>query len=111
MEKEKDFYEIIDDLKDTLKESIDNQNGILADLTFIEEQYKTLADEQIYYKNKITNLLYENDKLVDKLEQNPMETLEEIISKAEQWDYGIKGWRTLETKQDLIDAIKKEVLL
>lgn len=38
------------------------------------------------------------------------DTLKEIIEQAENEDYGIKRWRTLTTKQDLIAAIKEEVL-
>lgn len=58
----------------------------------------------------------EKDELENELDElkeekgDPIATLKEIIEKAESWDCGIKGWRTLETKQDLIDAIKKEVL-
>ena len=58
----------------------------------------------------------EKQELEDELDSlkedkgEPLDTLREIIDKAENWDYGMKGWRTLETKQDLINAIKKEVL-
>ena len=38
------------------------------------------------------------------------EVVKELVEKAENWDYGLKGWRTLETKQDLINYHKKEVL-
>lgn len=48
--------------------------------------------------------------MAEKGNKDKFEILVEIIEKAENWDYGLKGWRTLETKQDLIDAIKKEVL-
>lgn len=109
MEKEKSFYEIIDDLKDTLKESIDNQNGILADLTIIEEQYRDIEDQNRILENEKQDLIYENEELRDD-SKDKLDTLEEIIFKAEQWEYGVKGWRNLETKQDLIDAINKEVL-
>lgn len=108
--------EIIDDLKDKAKEAIDTLNQVLADLTIIEENYKELEDEN-------SNLNSDNDQLEDEKREleneldalkeskgEPLDTLKEIIDKAEGWDYGLKGWRTLETKQDLIDAIKKEVL-
>ena len=36
-----------------------------------------------------------------------IDTLKDIIYQAE---YGITNWRKLETKEDLINAIKKEVL-
>ena len=100
--------EIIDELKDKAKEAIDTLNQVLADLTIIEENYKELEDE--------TNLDTDNEQLEDELDSlkeskgESLDTLREIIDKAEYWDYGIKGWRTLETKQDLINAIKKEVL-
>lgn len=44
------------------------------------------------------------------LNDNKLKILEEIVEQAENSDYGIKTWRKLETKQDLINAIKKEVL-
>lgn len=43
-------------------------------------------------------------------ERNVREVVKELVEKAENWDYGLKGWRTLETKQDLINYLKKEVL-
>ena len=101
--------EIIDELKDKAKEAIDTLNQVLADLTIIEENYKELEDEN-------ANLDTDNEQLEDELDSlkeskgESLDTLREIIDKAEYWDYGIKGWRTLETKQDLINAIKKEVL-
>ena len=39
-----------------------------------------------------------------------LEVVKELVEKAENWDYELKGWRTLETKQDLINYLKKEVL-
>lgn len=108
--------DIIDDLKDKAKEAIDTLNQALADLTIIEENYKELENEN-------SNLDSDNDQLEDEKREleneldalkeskgEPLDTLKEIIGKAEDWDCGLKGWRTLETKQDLIDAIKKEVL-
>jgi len=108
--------DIIDDLKDKAKEAINTLNQVLADLTIIEENYKELENEN-------SNLDSDNDQLEDEMreleneldalkesEGEPLDTLREIIGKAEDWDCKLKGWRTLETKQDLIDAIKKEVL-
>ena len=44
-------------------------------------------------------------------EQNDVrEVVKELVEKAENWDYGLKGRHTLETKQDLINYLKKEVL-
>ena len=101
--------DIIDELKDKAKEAIDTLNQVLADLTIIEDNYKELESE----KNDLNT---DNEQLEDELDSlkeskgEPLDVLREIINKAEYWDYGMKGWRTLETKQDLINAIKKEVL-
>lgn len=97
--------DIIDDLKDKAKEAIDTLNQVLADLTIIEENYKELEYEKRELKDKSNELgaLKESD-------DEQLDTLREIIDNAEGWDCGLKGWRTLETKQDLINAIKKEVL-
>ncbi len=106
--------EIIDDLKDKAKEAIDTLNQVLADLTIIEENYKELENENSNLDSDNDQLEDEKRELEDELdalkESKPLDTLREIIDKAEGWDCGLKGWRTLETKQDLIDVIKKEVL-
>jgi len=108
--------DIIDDLKDKAKEAIDTLNQVLADLTIIEDNYKELESEKNDLDSDNDQLEDEKRELEDELDAlkestgNPFDTLREIIDKAEGWDYGLKGWRTLETKQDLIDAIKKEVL-
>lgn len=108
--------DIIDELKGKAKEAIDTLNQVLADLTIIEENYKELEDEKANLDTDNEQLEYEKLELEDELDSlkeskgEPLDTLREIIDKAEYWDYGIKGWRTLETKQDLINAIKKEVL-
>ena len=110
---QKEFNEISDELKEVLKEFIDKANGMLGDLTILEEKYKELEsendrlkDEKRKLENKLNGVKKSKGKPIDK----SLNTLKEIVEKAESWDYGIKGWRTLETKQDLIDAIKKEVL-
>ena len=108
--------EIIDDLKDKAKEAIDTLNQVLADLTIIEDNYKELESEKNDLDTDNEQLEDEKQELEDELDSlkedkgEPLDTLREIINKAEYWDYGMKGWRTLETKQDLINAIKKEVL-
>lgn len=108
--------EIIDDLKDKAKEVIDTLNQVLADLTIIEDNYKELESEKNDLNTDNEQLEDEKQELEDELDSlkeskgEPLDTLREIIDKAEYWDYGMKGWRTLETKQDLINAIKKEVL-
>lgn len=108
--------DIIDELKDKAKEAIDTLNQVLADLTIIEDNYKELESEKNDLNTDNEQLEDEKQELEDELDSlkeskgEPLDTLREIIDKAENWDYGIKGWRTLETKQDLINAIKKEVL-
>lgn len=108
--------EIIDELKDKAKEAIDTLNQALADLTIIEDNYKELESERDDLDTDNEQLEDEKQELEDELDSlkeskgEPLDTLREIIDKAECWDYGMKGWRTLETKQDLINAIKKEVL-
>lgn len=108
--------EIIDDLKDKAKEVIDTLNQVLADLTIIEDNYKELESEKNDLNTDNEQLEDEKQELEDELDSlkeskgEPLDVLREIIDKAEYWDYGMKGWRTLETKQDLINAIKKEVL-
>lgn len=108
--------EIIDDLKDKAKEVIDTLNQVLADLTIIEDNYKELESEKNDLNTDNEQLEDEKQELEDELDSlkeskgEPLDVLREIIDKAECWDYGMKGWRTLETKQDLINAIKKEVL-
>ena len=108
--------EIVDDLKDKAKEAIDTLNQVLADLTIIEDNYKELESEKNDLNTDNEQLEDKKQELEDELDSlkeskgEPLDTLREIIDKAENWDYGIKGWRTLETKQDFINAIKKEVL-
>lgn len=108
--------DIIDELKDKAKEAIDTLNQVLADLTIIEENYKELEDENANLDTDNEQLEDEKLELEDELDSlkeskgEPLDTLREIIDKAECWDYEVRGWRTLETKQDLINAIKKEVL-
>ena len=112
----KNTEDIIDELKDKAKEAIDTLNQVLADLTIIEDNYKELESEKNDLNTDNEQLEDEKQELEDELDSlkedkgEPLDTLREIIDKAEYWDYGMKGWRTLETKQDLINAIKKEVL-
>ena len=108
--------DIIDKLKNKAKKAIDTLNQVLADLTIIEDNYKELESEKNDLNTDNEQLEDEKQELEDKLDSleeskgELLDTLREIIDKAEDWDYGMKGWRTLETKQDLINAIKKEVL-
>lgn len=76
-----------------------------------EEQFSEVQSKI----DEVFNLMNEiQDKLIDIQENSEggdkISTLNEIIKQAEDSDYGIKRWRTLETKQDVINAIKKEVL-
>lgn len=72
-----------------LKETV--INDLESDKKDAEEKAQTLEDNQN--------------------EQNDVrEVVKELVEKAENWDYGLKGWRTLETKQDSINYLKKEVL-
>lgn len=72
----------------------------------LKEYVNAIIKENINLKEQV----HELEEKVENFEDGQIATLKEIIDKAESWDYGIKGWRTLETKQDLINAIKKEVL-
>lgn len=74
-----------------LKSRSERINDLESDKKDAEEKAQTLEDNQN--------------------EQNDVrEVVKELVEKAENWDYGSKGWRTLETKQDLINYLKKEVL-
>lgn len=69
----------------TLKEKLDELKETVAEMT-----------------DTITSILDDNQN-----EQNDVrEVVKELVEKAENWDYGLKGWRTLET----INYLKKEVL-
>ena len=113
---EKDAYEMISELKETLTEVANKATGLVADLTILEEKYKELESSNSDLDSDNDELREENDALTNEIDNlkeckgEPMLTLKEIIEKAESWDYGLKGRRTLETKQDLINAIKKEIL-
>lgn len=113
---EKDTDEIIAELKESLQDFKDKVEGMIGDLTIIEDHIKELESENSSLDSDNDQLEDEKRELENELDAlkeskgKPLDTLKEIIDKAEGWDYGLKGWRTLETKQDLIDAIKKEVL-
>lgn len=51
-----------------------------------------------------------NDLESDENSEDVKDTVRELVDAAENWDYGLKRWRTLATKQDLINYLKKEVL-
>lgn len=83
--------EKIEEFITNLKDNIDDISDTLDE---ISEEYSELKSKQEDFEDK-------------EIKYN---TLQEIIKQAEDADYGIKSWRRLETKQDLIEAIKKEVL-
>lgn len=94
---------------DRLQNSIDNLSTKIEEW---QEELKELQQNKDAVKTEYDKQLKAYDDANDELEYGLYDigTLEEIIQKAEAWDYGVKGWRTLETKQDLINAIRKEIL-
>lgn len=95
--------EKLDELKETVAEMTDTISSILAVATEIEERINDLDKKDAEEKAQVL----ENNQD----EQNDVkEVVKELVEKAENWDYGLKGWRTLKTKQDLINYLKKEVL-
>ena len=73
--------EIIDELKDKAKETIDTLNQVLADLPIIEENYKELEDEKNDLNNDNEQLEDEKQELEDELDSlkeskgEPLDTL------------------------------------
>lgn len=97
--------EKLDELKETVAEMTDTISSILAVATETEERINDLESDKKDAEEKAQALEENQD------EQNDVrEVVKELVEKAEKWDYGLKGWRTLETKQDLINYLKKEVL-
>lgn len=95
-----------DETIETIRKHLDNIN---KSLVISEDCLKTLENGVEEIEKEQDDIIEKADKTKEKAEE-PLTLLAEIIEKAENWDFGLKGWRTLETKQDLIDAIKKEVL-
>lgn len=95
-----------DETIETIRKHLDNIN---KSLIISEDCLKTLENDVEEIEKEQDDIIEKADKTKEKAEE-PLTLLAEIIEKAENWDFGLKGWRTLETKQDLIDAIKKEVL-
>lgn len=97
--------EKLDELKETAAQMSDTVNALLAVATEIEEHINDLESDKKDAEEKAQALENKAD------EQDDVKgTVRELVEKAENWDYGLKGWRTLETKQDLINYLKKEVL-
>lgn len=95
-----------DEAIETIRKHSDNIN---KSLIILEDCLKTLENDVEEIEKEQDDIISKADEAKEKAEE-PLTLLAEIIEKAESWDFGLKGWRTLETKQDLIDAIKKEVL-
>ena len=97
--------EKLDELKETAAQMSDTVNALLAVATEIEEHINDLESDKKDAEEKAQALENKAD------EQDDVKgTVRELVEKAENWDYGLKGWRTLETKQDLINYLKNEVL-
>lgn len=76
-----------------------------------DEEIDKLIDENDSLERELDDLEDEFDDYKDNVEQPDFKAeLQSILKKAEDWDYGLKTYLTLETKQDLINAIRKEVL-
>lgn len=96
--------EKLDELKETVAEVTDTIGSLLAIATEIEEHINCLEDENEEAGKTI-------EELEEKIDNNDAkDVVRELVDAAENWDYGLKGWRTLEPKQDLINYLKKEVL-
>lgn len=97
--------EKLSELKETAAQMSDTVNALLVVATEIEEHINDLESDKKDAEEKAQALENKAD------EQDDVKgTVRELVEKAENWDYGLKGWRTLETKQDLINYLKKEVL-
>ena len=83
----------------------DTISSILAVATEIEERINDLESDKKDAEEKAQAL--ENEK---ENSEDVKDTVRELVDAAENWDYGLKRWRTLATKQDLINYLKKEVL-
>lgn len=81
----------------------DTISSILAVATEIEERINDLDKKDAEEKAQALESEKENSEDVK-------DTVRELVDAAENWDYGLKRWRTLATKQDLINYLKKEVL-
>lgn len=100
----------------TLKEKLNELKETVVEMTDTISAYSLL---QLKLRSVLTTLRAIKKDAEEKAqalennqdEQNDVkEVVKELVEKAENWDYGLKGWRTLETKQDLINYLKKEVL-
>lgn len=72
------------------------------ELNTLKEKLNELKETVAEMTDTISSLLENSEDVKD--------TVRELVDAAENWDYGLKRWRTLATKQDLINYLKKEVL-
>lgn len=93
--------------KDNLNELANTISQLGTKLDELNELFDDLKKAIEVNKANFYNL---KEELEEEKDKENFATLEEIVEQAEMTDYGMKRWRTLETKQDLIAAIKKEVL-
>ena len=100
---EKETCDIIQELKEKFKDIADKAYEALAELTMLEENFDELEEEREELASEL------DDKEADY--EDKIDDLKDIIRAAKDYDYGLKGWRTLETKQDLVDAIERELEL
>lgn len=79
----------------------------------IEQLENELDDKDLELNNQIDAYADLENKIddIDRSEDIECikENIEDVLKRAEDWDFGIKGWQKLETKQDLIEAIRKEI--
>ena len=101
--KEKETCDIIQELKERFKDIVEKASEALADLTMLEENFNELKEEREELASELS------DKEADY--EDKIDDLKDIIRAAKDYDYGLKGWRTLETKQDLVDTIERELEL
>lgn len=101
MIKKDNCFEELKSMVECLSTHLDDVNKIM----------KELPNKIVECKNYCNyNIEERADKIANDVIKDAMATLNEIIKQAEDCDYGLEGWRTLETKADLIAAIKKEVI-
>lgn len=91
----KDTIKLLSTINLSMNDLIENINSLAIELQKVASNYSEMETESVRNEEDI---------------EDKMSLLTEIVQKAEDWDYGLKSWRTLETKQDLIAAIRKEVL-
>lgn len=74
------------------------------------EELNTLKEKLGELKETVAEMTDTISSILAVATEDVKDTVRELVDAAENWDYGLKRWRTLETKQDLINYLKKEVL-